>query len=152
MPFINIESTGIVSSSIAIGPCFNSPGCGTQKASEATSTTFFKVTAGATRVQRLFGRSMGIVRVNGQYSPNKLFAAEQMQMAGPYTLRGYQPAELIGDYGVTGTVEYRFPVPLLCILRKFNSPVYYTIPKSNLRLGYCKICVKLYGKSLAFNH
>ena len=76
-------------------------------------TTFFKVTAGATRVQRLFGRSMGIVRVNGQYSPNKLFAAEQMQMGGPYTLRGYQPAELIGDYGVTGTVEYRFPVPFL---------------------------------------
>ena len=76
-------------------------------------TTFFKVTAGATRVQRLFGRSMGIVRVNGQYSPNKLFAAEQMQMGGPYTVRGYQPAELIGDYGVTGTVEYRFPVPFL---------------------------------------
>ena len=76
-------------------------------------TTFFKVTEGATRVQRLFGRSMGIVRVNGQYSPNKLFAAEQMQMGGPYTLRGYQPAELIGDYGVTGTVEYRFPVPFL---------------------------------------
>ena len=76
-------------------------------------TTFFKVTAGATRVQRIFGRSMGIVRVNGQYSPNKLFAAEQMQMGGPYTLRGYQPAELIGDYGVTGTVEYRFPVPFL---------------------------------------
>ena len=76
-------------------------------------TTFFKATAGATRVQRLFGRSMGIVRVNGQYSPNKLFAAEQMQMGGPYTLRGYQPAELIGDYGVTGTVEYRFPFPFM---------------------------------------
>ena len=76
-------------------------------------TTFFKLTAGATRVQRLFGRGLGIVRVGGQYSPNKLFAAEQMQMGGPYTLRGYQPAELIGDYGVTGTVEYRFPVPFL---------------------------------------
>ena len=77
------------------------------------NTTFFKVTAGATRVQRLFARSMGIVRVNGQYSPNDLFAAEQMQLGGPYTLRGYQPAEIIGDYGVSGTVEYRFPVPYL---------------------------------------
>lgn len=76
-------------------------------------TTFFKATASATRVQRLFGRSMGIVRVGGQYSPNKLFAAEQMQMGGPYTLRGYQPAEIIGDYGVTGTVEYRFPFPFM---------------------------------------
>ena len=76
-------------------------------------TKFFKVTAGATRVQRLFARSFGIVRVNGQYSPNDLFAAEQMQLGGPYTLRGYQPAELIGDYGVSGTVEYRFPIPFL---------------------------------------
>ena len=72
---------------------------------------FFKVLAGCTRVQRLFGRTLGIVRVNGQYSPNKLYTAEQMQIGGPYTLRGYQPAELIGDYGVTGTVEFRTPIP-----------------------------------------
>ena len=74
-------------------------------------TTFFKLTASATRVQRLFARSMGIVRVSGQYSPNELFAAEQMQIGGPYTLRGYQPAEVIGDYGLSGTLEYRTPIP-----------------------------------------
>ena len=72
---------------------------------------FFKMIAGVTRVQRLFGRTLGIVRVNGQYSPNRLYTAEQMQIGGPYTLRGYQPAELIGDYGVTGTVEFRTPIP-----------------------------------------
>ena len=73
--------------------------------------TFIKVVAGATRVQRLFGRTLGILRVNGQYTPNRLYTAEQMQIGGPYTLRGYQPAELIGDYGVTGTVEIRTPIP-----------------------------------------
>lgn len=72
---------------------------------------FFKLVAGATRVQRLFGRAIGILRVNGQYSPNRLYTAEQMQIGGPYTLRGYQPAELIGDYGVTGTAEIRTPIP-----------------------------------------
>ena len=86
---------------------------GKDKAGSNADTTFFKMTASATRVQRLFARSMGIVRVSGQYSPNELFAAEQMQLGGPYTLRGYQPAELIGDYGVSGTLEYRFPVPFL---------------------------------------
>ena len=86
---------------------------GTDKMGSDSDKAFFKLTANATRVQRLFARSMGVVRVGGQYSPNKLFAAEQMQMGGPYTLRGYQPAELIGDYGVTGTVEYRTPMPLL---------------------------------------
>ena len=76
-------------------------------------TTFFKMTGSLTRAQRLFSRSMGIVRISGQYSPNKLFAAEQMQLGGPYTLRGFQPAEIIGDYGFSGTVEYRTPIPLL---------------------------------------
>ena len=84
---------------------------GTDKMNSGSDKAFFKLTANATRVQRLFARSMGVVRVGGQYSPNKLFAAEQMQMGGPYTLRGYQPAELIGDYGVTGTVEVRTPIP-----------------------------------------
>jgi hemolysin activation/secretion protein len=76
-------------------------------------TSFFKLTGGVTRVQRLTARTAGIIRVNGMYSPNKLYAAEQFQLGGPYTLRGYQPAELIGDYGVSGTVEYRFPFPFL---------------------------------------
>ena len=88
-------------------------GMGGNGNSKYADTRFFKVTGGLTRVQRLFGRSFGIVRVNGQYSPNDLYAAEQMQIGGPYTLRGYQPAELIGDYGVSGTVEYRFPIPFL---------------------------------------
>ena len=78
-----------------------------------SDNTFVKFAASATRVQRLFSRSMGIVRVSGQYSPNKLFPAEQMQLGGPYTLRGYQPAELLGDYGVSGTLEYRTPIPYL---------------------------------------
>lgn len=86
---------------------------GTDHMNSDSDTTFFKVAASVTRVQRLFSRSMGIVRVGGQYSPNKLFAAEQMQLGGPYTLRGYQPAELIGDYGVSGTIEYRTPIPYL---------------------------------------
>lgn len=86
---------------------------GSDKLHSQYDTTFFKMTAGITRAQRLFTRSMGIVRVNAQYSPNKLFAAEQMQVGGPYTLRGFQPAEAIGDYGVSGTVEYRTPIPFM---------------------------------------
>ncbi len=84
---------------------------GSKAAGKGPQGTFFKFIAGVTRVQRLFGRTLGILRVNGQYSPNRLYTAEQMQIGGPYTLRGYQPAELIGDYGVTGTVEFRTPIP-----------------------------------------
>ena len=86
---------------------------GTDKCHTRQDKTFFKMTAGITRAQRLFSRSMGIIRLNGQYSPNDLFAAEQMQLGGPYTLRGFQPAEIIGDYGFSGTVEYRTPIPFM---------------------------------------
>lgn len=86
---------------------------GSDKLNSRMDKTFFKMTAGITRAQRLFSRSMGIVRITGQFSPNKLFAAEQMQLGGPYTLRGFQPAEVIGDYGFSGTVEFRTPFPLL---------------------------------------
>ena len=86
---------------------------GSDSCHSAGDTTFIKMGASATRVQRLFARSMGVVRVGGQYSPNNVFAAEQMQSGGPYTLRGYQPAEIIGDYGVSGTLEYRMPIPFL---------------------------------------
>ena len=86
---------------------------GSDKFNSSADTTFVKFGASATRVQRLFARSMGVVRVGGQYSPNELFAAEQMQLGGPYTLRGYQPAEVIGDYGLSGTIEYRTPFPFL---------------------------------------
>lgn len=73
--------------------------------------SFVKVVAGATRVHRIWGKVIGLVRINGQFSPNRLYAVEQMQIGGPYTLRGYQPAELIGDYGITGTIEVRSPIP-----------------------------------------
>jgi len=76
-------------------------------------TTFFKMSAGVTRVQRILKKSMGIVRLSGMYSPNSLFPAEQLQMGGPYTLRGYQPAEVLGDYGASGTIELRVPFPFM---------------------------------------
>ena len=72
---------------------------------------FIKLLASAIRVHRLPLDSIGILRINGQYSPDKLYAMEQIQLGGPYTLRGYQPAEIIGDSGVTGTAEIRFPIP-----------------------------------------
>lgn len=73
--------------------------------------TFYRFTAGATRVHRLPFKSIGIARLNGQYSPQALFSSEQMQIGGPYSIRGYQPGQLLGDYGVAGSLELRTPIP-----------------------------------------
>lgn len=76
-------------------------------------SAFFKYSANAIRVHRLPKRSLGILRLNGQYSPNRLFAAEQMQLGGPYSVRGYEPGVILGDWGISGTAEIRTPIPYL---------------------------------------
>jgi len=72
---------------------------------------FYKFTAAVTRVQRLPFRSIGLLRLAGQYTANPLFTYEQMQVGGPYSVRGYQPGQLLGDYGFAGSVEIRTPIP-----------------------------------------
>lgn len=74
-------------------------------------SVFYKVIASLARIQRLPKDCLGIFRINGQYSPQALYAAEQMYLGGVYSLRGYQPSELLGDYGISGTLELRTPVP-----------------------------------------
>lgn len=74
-------------------------------------SVFYKIVAGLTRIQRLPKNCLGIVRLNGQYSPQSLFSSEQMYLGGVYSVRGYQPSELLGDYGVAGSFELRTPVP-----------------------------------------
>lgn len=77
------------------------------------SSNFVKYKAGITRVHRLPHRSLGIVRLDGQYSPNRMFSAEQMQIGGPFSVRGYEPGVILGDYGVSGSFEVRTPMPYL---------------------------------------
>lgn len=74
-------------------------------------SAFYKIVAGLTRIQRLPKECLGIIRINGQYSPQALYASEQMYLGGVYSVRGYQPSELLGDYGVAGSFEIRTPVP-----------------------------------------
>lgn len=74
-------------------------------------SVFYKVVASLARIQRLPKNCLGIFRINGQYTPQNLYAAEQMYLGGVYSVRGYQPSELLGDYGVSGTFEIRTPVP-----------------------------------------
>lgn len=88
----------------------------TKGLSHDSDKEFYKFTASVTRVHRLPLRSLGILRVAGQYTPNALFPYEQMQVGGPYSIRGYQPGQLLGDYGVAGTAEIRTPIPGLSLL------------------------------------
>lgn len=117
-------------------------------------STFYKVIASLARVQRLPKKCLGIIRINGQYSPQSLYSAEQMFLGGVYSIRGYQPSELLGDYGVAGSIEIRTPIPGL----EKVLPVKIKHWSDKIKLaafydwGYVKEHNNLYGYSSNFLH
>ena len=122
--------------------------------SGAQQSTFYKISGSVARVQRLPKKSLGIVRVFGQYSPQSLYSAEQMYVGGVYSVRGYQPSELLGDYGVVGTVELRTPIPGL--KKVLPNKVKNWSDKAKLAAfydwGYTKEHNNLYGYPSNFLH
>jgi hemolysin activation/secretion protein len=68
---------------------------------------FTKFIAQAARVQPVYKRFSVFVLMNGQYSFNPLLSSEQFAFGGSQLGRGYDPAEIIGDKGFSGTVELR---------------------------------------------
>src|SRR5574344_448133 len=110
-------------------------------------SAFYKILAGITRIQRLPKNCLGIVRVNGQYSPNALYSSEQMYLGGVYSVRGYQPSELLGDSGLSGTFELRTPVPGLekILPEKYKSLSNRVKLAAFYDWGYVKDHYDLYG-------
>lgn len=76
-----------------------------------SSNNFVKVNAGVARLQVLPHNQLMILQVNGQYANRHLWASEAMQVGGISTVRGYDEGFGLGDYGVTASFEYRFPIP-----------------------------------------
>lgn len=95
-------------------------------------TGFQKYNLDVMRLQLLPKDMLLIARASGQYSPNKLYAIEQMQQGGQATVRGFEPALLLGDYGYFASLELRTPVPGL----KTILPDKYKHFSDKVRLGY----------------
>jgi hemolysin activation/secretion protein len=51
-----------------------------------------------------------LARYDGQWSPVPLIDNEQLALGGLDTVRGYLEAEVLGDYGIAGTLELHSPV------------------------------------------
>jgi hemolysin activation/secretion protein len=66
---------------------------------------FNKFTLDATRIQKLQGHSYLIAKGNIQYSPDRLFSAERMQLGGEGSVRGVNPGTKNGDSGFFTSLE-----------------------------------------------
>ncbi len=62
------------------------------------------------RLQPLFWDTNLLWRNSAQYSTYTLAASEQFQIGGPYSVRGYPPAEFSGDKGYFTSAEWSLPV------------------------------------------
>ena len=69
---------------------------------------FEKVNFYAGRVQTLPADFELYALVSGQYAFNPLLSAEEFGFGGGQVGRGYDPSEMTGDHGVSGTVELRY--------------------------------------------
>lgn len=77
------------------------------------NANFVKLNTYLTRVQKLPKDCLGIIRLNTQFSSSSLFPAEQMQLGGAYTVRGYNEGAMLGDAGYVLSFEARSPIPFL---------------------------------------
>ena len=77
------------------------------------SNKVFKVQASLTRLQVLPARLLAIISANGQWMNRNGWYSDKLAVGGVSSIRGYEESYFMGDYGVTGSVELRSPVPFL---------------------------------------
>jgi hemolysin activation/secretion protein len=87
---------------------------------------FTKFVAQYARSQPVHGRFSVFFVANGQYSFNPLLTSEQFTVGGSQLGRGYDPAEILGDKGVSGTLELRMDyAPEKFLLKSFEPYIFY---------------------------
>ena len=110
---IEEDSTGrwILRTEVSTGlPVF---GAKVKKEDESDATSkFVKLKGNIVRVQALPLKSFGIFRLSAQYSPSHLLSAEQIQVGGMYSVRGFTEGVLYGDIGYNLTLEAKKAIPV----------------------------------------
>jgi len=77
------------------------------------SNRTFKVQASIARLQVLPARLLAIISANGQWMNRDGWYSDKLQVGGVSSIRGYEEGYFLADYGVTGSVELRSPIPFL---------------------------------------
>ncbi len=78
-----------------------------------STVSFWKASGTATRIHRLPKGMVLIVRGSAQFTPDALPAAEQYQVGGAFSVRGFSEGLLFGDRGYNVSTEIRWPIPFL---------------------------------------
>ena len=94
------------------------------------TSKFTKLAGQVNRLQKLFWRFSAYGTLKGQYSLQPLLASEQMGYGGSQLGRGYDPAEIIGDRGMAGSLEIRLDtVPAKFFVQAIQYYYFYDMGK-----------------------
>jgi hemolysin activation/secretion protein len=76
---------------------------------------FTKFNLDLKRIQQLPWSCFLLLNMSMQTSSDVLPVCEQFYIGGGNSVRGYESAQYLGDYGYTGSLELRTPLPLLAL-------------------------------------
>lgn len=107
-----LDSYGFTRADLAIRqglPIFGASGNGDPNLSRAGADAAFFLIQGEIERDQPLPQNFGLrLRVAGQYSPDALLSSESFSVGGVRFLRGYDPAEQIGDLGFAADAELRY--------------------------------------------
>jgi len=86
---------------------------------------YAKFSISGSRLQALKGPWSLYGALNGQWAFNPLLSSEQFTVGGSQIGRGYDVAEIIGDKGVSGSLELRYDLPWGTVLQTLQLYAFY---------------------------
>lgn len=89
----------------------------------SASSSFSILKLDLARIQKIYGYTSLLVRGSGQYSSHNLVSSEQMVAGGYGSVRGHEPASVIGDAGYQLTAELMVPPPFVSDKKMFGQRV-----------------------------
>jgi hemolysin activation/secretion protein len=85
--------------------------------------SFIHLNADVSHTQDLFEGVQLFAKMQTQLADQPLVSSEQFSIGGQDTVRGYLESEVLGDYGITGTVELRSPNLANHFEQKLDNPL-----------------------------
>ena len=87
---------------------------------EGAGASFFKYSGALNRIHPVYDSTYLYLKATAQFTPDRLLSAEQYDIGGVYSVRGYPQSDYLGDSGVSGSAELR--VPFYFIPREAKTP------------------------------
>ncbi|WP_245329202.1 ShlB/FhaC/HecB family hemolysin secretion/activation protein [Bradyrhizobium centrolobii] len=87
------------------------------------TASFITLHADISHTQDFAGGFQLYARLQGQAADQPLVSSEQFSLGGQDTVRGYLESEVLGDYGVAGTLELRTPNLAQYLEQKLPNPL-----------------------------